>query len=244
MLESEVRRLLTTPVNVPFYRTRASAPHVRDTTRFDYFTDYEAARKLLPEPLQLDDVPKASIVFTQYQDIFADAPLIEVSQVIHAHLDGVSYDYVSAVYSDSMLTLLINRALFIQPILPGNPSIAHVDGTTRMDLSVGGDEVIHTTSVYKCEPMDAADAVTAAERPKVFLDVLSMAFRLEPSRQSLVAVAPEQVRVREAYVSPYRMRFADHIMAPVEDLPVRQRLSAVRTIAEITPGGAATLFSY
>ncbi len=164
--------------------------------------------------------------------------------MINATLDGVEYDYVATVYSDSILTTLINRALFVQPILPGLPSITHTDGTSRMTLSIGPDEVVHATSVYKCDPMDAAAAAAAAARPKVFLDVRSMAFPRRNKPPKPRCRAARTSAVSEAYVSPYLMQFRDHIMAPMEDLPVRQLATAVRTIATITPGGANTLFSY
>ncbi len=245
MLENEVRRLLTTPVNVPFYRTRASAAQYPrcDPVRLLHTTTRQPG-SCYRNRCSLTRFRQASIIFTQYHDVFSNTPLVEVSQVINATLTGWSTTTFATVYSDSILTTLINRALFVQPILPGLPSITHTDGTSRMTLSIGPDEsCTRRPSTNVIRWMLLLRRLPPLVR-RCFSTFGAWLFRGGTSHRSLVAVQPERVAVSEAYVSPYRMQFRDHIMAPMEDLPVRQLATAVRTIATITPGGANTLFSY
>ena len=222
VLQSDVLQLLTTPANVPVIAYPAARHIRRDVLRVDYLTDEHAARKLLPEPLELGLIPRASVFFTQYFDSHGDEPLLEVSQAIEALSPaGVLGDYVQSVYTDDVTTIIRNRDAYVQPILYGVGSITQRDGAINFSLDVGNTTVIRGSAGYRSETMFSEDAVALLHRPKFFLKVLGRPVLGEPARPTLFMLKSAPVEVREAYRVPARLTLDGHIMAPFDELPMR-----------------------
>ncbi|GEB45718.1 hypothetical protein MTE01_16630 [Microbacterium testaceum] len=203
--------------------------------RVDYVTDEHAARKLLPEPLELPLIPRASVFFTQFFQSHGDIPLLEVSQSIEAiSPDGSVGDYIQSVYTDNVASIIHNRDAYIQPILYGVGSLTHRDGATNFSLTVGQTVVVRGSAGYRSEPMLDQDAVEFLQRPKFYLKVLGRPALGEPAKPTLFKLRNSNVDVSEAYVDvseayvdvseaykvPATLTLDGHIMAPFDQLPV------------------------
>ncbi len=245
VLASDVLRLLTTPANVPVFSYRASLAHQRSILRVDYVTDEHAARSLLPEPLALTAIPRASVYVTQYFDVLADSPIVEVAQAIEAvSPDGVVGDFVQAVYTDCIPAIIVNREAFLQPLLFGKGSVRHKDAVTDFSLTVNDTEVVRGSAGYKSEPMFFEDAMEFLRRPKFFLKVLGRPMLGEPSNPTLFALTSAEHKVTDAYRCPSRLSLGGHIMAPFDELPVRYIQSCHMFTASWTIGDAEILHRY
>lgn len=222
MLASDVLQLLTTPANVPVIAYSGARNIRRSILRVDYVTDEHAARKLLPEPLQLPLIPRASVFFTQFFQSHGDVPLLEVTQSIEAvSSTGVVGDYIQAVYTDNVTSIIHNREAYLQPVLYGMGSIVHRDGASNFSLTVNDTVVVRGSAGYRSEPMFADDAVEFLKRPKFFLKVLGRPALGEPAKPTLFMLRSAKVDVSEAYRVPSRLTLDGHIMAPFDQLPIR-----------------------
>ena len=245
VLAADVSRLLTTPANVPALSARGSFPHRRETLRVDYVTHREAARMLLPEPLALPALSRASIYVTQYFDMFADAPVIEMAQSIEAvSPDGRTGDFVQVVYTDSIPAIIANREGYLQPILAGTVSITHKNAVTDFALRVNDIEVARGSAGYKTEPVELDSALALFRRPKFYLKILGRPMLGERARPVLFGLEPGGISVLEAYRAPARLALFSHVMAPLDDLPIIHVESCHTTVLQWTPGSVEVLHRY
>lgn len=222
MLASEVRQIFTTPANVPVIAFSAARDIRRSILRVDYVTDENAARKLLPEPLRLPLIPRASVFFTQFFRSHGDMPLLEVSQSIEAVSPaGVVGDFIQAVYTDNVTSIIHNREAYMQPILYGVGSLQHQDGASNFSLTVNDTVVVRGSAGYRSEPIFNEDAVEFVQRPKFYLKVLGRPALGEPAKPTLFMLRSAKVDVSEAYRVPSRLTLDGHIMAPLDQLPIR-----------------------
>ncbi|MBM7802748.1 acetoacetate decarboxylase [Curtobacterium luteum] len=245
MLASDVLRLFTTPANVPVISGRGSIAHRRTVLRIDYATDEHGARKLLPEPLELTDIPLASIYLTQYHDMYGDEPIIEVAQAIECRAPGGAVgDFVVAVYTDSMPALLGNREMYLQPVLHGIGAIRHQQSATEFSLCIGDTEVMWGSAAYKHDPAPLPEAEAFFARPKFYLKILGSPLLGEPVRHRLFSLEPSALALTEAYRAPSRITFRGHVMAPLDDLPIVQIQGCQYVEGEWVPGGAEIIHRY
>ncbi len=245
MLASQIARLLTTPANVPAMSARGSFRHRRSILRVDYVTDAEAARILLPEPLQMPPIPRASIYLTEYHDMFSDRPIIEVAQAIEAVSPaGAVGDFVQAVYSDSIPALISNREAYLQPVLYGAGSMTHRHAVTDFALKINDVVVLQGSAGYKSEPIAPDDVTELFTRPKFFLKVLGSPLLGEPSQPTLFALQPSELDIAEAHRAPSRVNFFPHVMAPLDDLPIKHIQTCHRVEADWTVGTAHVVHRY
>lgn len=245
MLASQIARLLTTPANVPAMSARGSFRHRRSVLRVDYVTDADAARILLPEPLQMPAIPRASIYLTQYHDMFSDRPIIEVAQAIEAvSPSGVIGDFVQAVYTDSIPALVGNREAYLQPVLYGSGSIRHRHAVTDFALRINDVVVLQGSAGYKSEPIATEDAADLFMRPKFFLKVLGSPLLGEPPRPTLFSLQPAELDITEAHRAPSRVNFFPHVMAPLDDLPIKHIQTCHHVETNWTVGTAQIVHQY
>jgi len=245
VLAAEVSRLLTTPANVPALSARAAFAHRRVTLRVDYVTHPDAARMLLPEPLDVPPIARASIYVTQYHDMFAEAPVVEMAQAIEAvSPDGRTGDFVQAVYTDSVPALIGNRESFLQPTLFGSVSITHQNAVTDFALRINGVDVARGSAGYKTEAINHQDAAELFGRPKFFVKVLGSPLLGESTRPTLFGLEPANLVVTEAYRAPARISLSGHVMAPLDDLPVVHVESCHMIAANWVMGRAEVLHRY
>lgn len=245
MLAGDVSRLLTTPANVPALSMHAMFSHRRETLRVDYITHPESARMLLPEPLEVPPIARASVYVTQYFDTFSTDPVIELAQAIEAvGTDGRVDDCVQAVYTESVPALVGNRESFLQPSLFGAVSISHRNAVTDFSLRINDVEALRGSAGYKTEAIAHDDALELFGRPKFFLKILGAPWLGEPTRPTLFGLEPTDLVISEAYRAPARVALFGHVMAPLDDLPIVHVESCQMISASWTMGTARVLHRY
>jgi len=211
----------------------------------DYVTHAEAARMLLPEPLTLPPLARASIYVTQYFDMFSSAPVIEMAQSIEAvSPDGRTGDFVQVVYTDSIPAIIANRESYLQPVLAGAVSITHKNAVTDFALRVNDIEVARGSAGYKTEPVEQDAARALFGRPKFYLKILGRPMLGEPSRPVLFGLGPGDISVTEAYRAPARLALFSHVMAPLDDLPITHVEACHLAVLQWTPGSVEVLHRY
>ncbi len=196
-----MRTLLTTPAGLPVPFGRGLTRHERELFRVNFHTEPEAARRLLPEPLQLASDASASVLFTRFCNIFGNESYVEVSLAIDATFEGQAGAYVVGVYTDSIQSITLNRDLYVQPILYANPELDHGQGVISGRLSIAGERVVTATGSFAAEPIDELDAIDIAMQRKFFLKVLGSPFLLQTPRPTLFALDPFAVEVVEAFAA-------------------------------------------
>lgn len=244
VLTSEVRNLLTTPAGVAIPFGRGLMRHEREVFRVDFHTEREAARRLLPEPLLLTDDACASVHFTQFHYIFGNESYIEVSLSIDASYEGKVGAYIVSVHTDNIPSLLLNRDLYVQPIVYGNPALDREHGVITGRLSVAGERVVTATGSFAAELMSEQDAIDIASQRKFFLKILGSPFLQQKPEAVLFELSPASLEIVEAFHGGARLRLDEHVLAPLADLPVRlvKGYSLIR--AHYTPGTLKRIYEY
>jgi len=200
---------------------------------------------LLPEPLEVPPIARASVYVTQYFDMFAEDPILEMAQAIEAvSPDGRTGDFVQAVYTDSVPALIGNRESFLQPTLFGSVSISHRNAITDFALKINDIDVARGSAGYKTEAIDHDDAATLFARPKFYVKVLGSPLLGDPTRPTLFSLEPASLDITEAYRAPARVTLLGHVMAPLDDLPLVHVESCHLITANWTMGSAEVLHRY
>lgn len=243
MREEEVIRNITVPTHIPVYSLRGTQTVRREVVKVNYLTDPTMARRLLPEPLEPVGAA-ASIQVSRYFDMFGDQPLIEISQNIRASFEGVVGDFVLTVYTGEVESIMVNRDLWILPILPGNAEMFTESGILVATLDVGSLRVLNLTASYKEEPLSAVEGWEELAAPKYCLRMNSGPMELHGRNATLLRIAPRLVDVESTFKCPVRMQMFDHVRAPLSDLPVLELGMATHTTAAVTPGIPEEIYRY
>lgn len=106
------------PLNRPAYGYGRPAWTQTDMLAFRYVTDARAAAAVLPEHLELDDHPRAALVFYNY-GVSSVGPYREAIQQIEVTLDGRRANWIRHIYVTNDNALVGGRELIGNPKLLG-----------------------------------------------------------------------------------------------------------------------------
>lgn len=230
-------------MHVPVHTIRGAQPLRREVVTLEYATDPSTVRRLLPEPLEPVGAT-ASVQACRYFDIFGEGSHVEISQNIKASLNGVVGDFVLSVYTAEVGAIMLNRDVWVLPILPGDARMYTDSHTLVLTLDIGTIRVLNATAAYKDEPLSIEDGERQLMLPKYCLRMNSSPTSLDGRNASLLKLVPKMVEVSSVYQSPARMQMFDHVMAPLADLPVFQLEPAIHTVAVVTPSVPIEMHRY
>jgi acetoacetate decarboxylase len=190
-----------------------------------YRTDPEAARRVVPEPLDLlGDLVLVHIYHMNDSDHFGN--YYESAVQIPVQLRGTDHigAYSPYLYLGSAGAVAVGREVYGQPKKDGSPRLE-----VRDDLFVGtvtrnGIDVITATMAYKQQRSDLSALTAYADfRNNINLKVVNNVDGTSAIRQ-LTSRAFQDVRVHECWRGPATMELRPNAQAPVYKLPIRDVL--------------------
>jgi acetoacetate decarboxylase len=192
---------------------------------------------VVPAPLDpLDDVVKYEFIRMPDSTGFGD--YTESGQVIPVRFrraDGTMEQggYVHAMFLDDDPPIAGGRELWGFPKKLGSPTLRVERDTLVGTLDYGPARIATGTMGYKHRAVPEADIRHALAEPGFLLKIIPHVDG-RPRICELVRYRLSDVVFKGGWTGPAALELHPHALAPVADLPVRQVLSAVHLVADLT----------
>ena len=230
--EDVVKRAFAMPLLSPSYPIGPYRFVNREYMIITYRTDEDALRRVVPAPLEIaEGVVKYEFIRMPDSTGFGD--YTESGQVIPVRFKGQSGGYVHAMYLDDDPPIAGGRELWGFPKKLASPSLRVERDTLIGTLDFGPTRVASGTMGYKHMQMSTARVLHALDEPGFLLKVIPHVDG-SPRICELVRYHLRDITLKGAWTGPAKLELHPHALAPVASLPVREVLSAVHLIADLT----------
>jgi acetoacetate decarboxylase len=220
------------PLHSPSYPVGPYRFIDREYMVITYLTDPEALRRVVPRPLELAD-PIVKYEFIRMPNSTGFGDYTESGQVIPVRFNSQSGGYVHAMYLDDDPPISGGRELWGFPKKLATPTLKVERDTLVGTLDFGSVRVATGTMGYNHTTMPPAEAARALEEPGFLLKIIPHVDG-SPRILELVRYQLRDVVLKGAWTGPAALELRPHALAPVADLPVRQVISCVHMIADLT----------
>lgn len=207
-----------------------------------YRTDIEALRAVVPEPLEVTD-PIVKYEFIRMPDSTGFGDYTESGQVIPVSFRGQKGGYVHSMYLNDDAPIAGGREIWGFPKKLAEPALRVERDTLLGTLDVGSVRVATGTMGYKHRALDTETVRASLEAPGFLLKIIPHV-DLSPRICELVRYHLTDLTIKGAWEGPAGLQLADHALAPVAELPVREVLSAVHILTDLTLGLGEVVHDY
>jgi acetoacetate decarboxylase len=207
-----------------------------------YRTDADALRAVVPEPLTFDE-PLVKYEFIRMPNSTGFGNYTESGQVIPVTYKGKAGGYVHSMYLDDDAPIAGGREIWGFPKKLAQPSLTAAKDVLLGTLDYGPVRVATGTMGYKHRALDAKKVKAAMLEPNFLLKVIPHV-DCTPRICELVRYYLEDVTVRGAWSAPAAIELFEHALAPVARLPVREVISGVHIVADLTLGLGEVVHDY
>ncbi len=243
MDEAEVReRAFAMPLTSPAYPKGPYRFVNREFLIITYRSDPEKLRAVVPAPLQLDE-PVVKYEFIRMPDSTGFGDYIETGQVIPVSFRGRKGGYCHCMFLNDEPPIAGGRELWGFPKKLASPGLRAETDTLVGTLDYGPVRVATGTMGYKHRAADIKAIAAALATPNFLLKIIPHVDG-SPRICELVEYYFEDVTVKGAWTGPGALSLNPHALAPVADLPVRDVLSAVHVVADLTLGLGKVVHDY
>ncbi len=243
MNEQDVRKLaFAMPLTSPSYPRGPYRFIDREFLTITYRTDMEALRRVVPEPLEIPD-PIVKYEFIRMPNSTGFGDYTESGQVIPVTLDGVAGGYVHAMFLNDEAPIAGGREIWGFPKKLADPSLRVEKDTLIGTLDVGSVRVATGTMGYKHKTIDAQKVLKSLEAPSFLLKIIPHV-DCTPRICELVRYYTTDITVKGAWEGPAGLELHSHALAPVAELPVREVISAVHLLTDLTLGLGEVVHDY
>ena len=207
-----------------------------------YRTDPEAIAKVVPAPLRpAEPLVKFELIRMPDSSTFGD--YTESGQVIPVTLDGEAGSYTHCMYLDNFPAIAAGREFMGFPKMFGNTRLDVRHDCLVGTLDYNGVRLATATMAYKYQPVDKQAVRKSMEAPGFLLKVI-------PHIDSTVRICEiikfkvADLVVKGAWSGPATLELHPHVLAPLAALPVREVVSAMHIVADLTLGDAEVAYDY
>lgn len=245
MREDDVRKnAFAMPLTSPAYPKGPYKFYDREYLVITYRTDPEKLRALVPDPLQIDPLrPYVKYEFMRMPDSTGFGDYTESGQMIPVTYQGRKGGYSHCMFLNDEPPLAGGREIWGFPKKRGNPSLKVETDTLVGTLDYGSVRVATATMGFKHVEMDLAAVNATLAEPNFLLKIIPHVDG-SPRICELVEFHLEDVKLQWAYTGPAGLTLAAHALAPVEDLPVLEIVSAAHFKADLTLGLGKVIHDY
>lgn len=244
MTEDEVQaRAFSMPLTCPAYPPGPYRFVDREFLVITYRTDPAALADAVPAPLLPAGDDLVKFEFIRMPDSTGFGAYTESGQVIPVRFGGETGGYVHAMYLDDESPIAGGREIWGFPKKLARPRLEVEADALVGVLDVGSVRIATATMGFKHRTIDRALAKAAVETPAFLLKIIPHV-DCRPRICELVRYRCEDVVVKGAWEAPARLELFHHALAPVADLPVRQVISAVHILTDLTLGLGAVVHDY
>lgn len=207
-----------------------------------YRTDIEALRNVVPEPLEVTD-PIVKFEFIRMPDSTGFGDYTESGQVIPVSFRGQKGGYVHSMYLNDEAPIAGGREIWGFPKKLAEPALRVERDTLLGTLDMGSVRVATGTMGYKHRALDPETLRAGLEAPGFLLKIIPHV-DCSPRICELVRYHLTDLTIKGAWEGPAGLELFDHALAPVAELPVREVLSAVHILTDLTLGLGEVVHDY
>jgi acetoacetate decarboxylase len=207
-----------------------------------YRTDMEALRAVVPEPLEVTE-PLVRYEFIRMPDSTGFGDYTESGQVIPVSFQGQKGGYVHAMYLNDDAPIAGGREIWGFPKKFADPALRVEKDTLVGTLDVGSVRVATGTMGYKHKTLDLDKVRTSLEAPGFLLKIIPHV-DCSPRICELVRYYLTDLTIKGAWEGPAGLELHDHALVPVAELPVREVVSAVHILTDLTLGLGEVVHDY
>jgi acetoacetate decarboxylase len=243
MNEDEVkRRAFAMPLTSPAFPPGPYRFVNREFLIISYRTDPDALAAVIPAPLEMTD-PIVKFEFIRMPDSTGFGDYTEAGQVIPVRFQGQAGGYVHAMFLDCEPPIAAGRELWGFPKKLAAPELRVEKDLLAGVLRYDSIRVAVATMGYKHRTL-AHDKILAALTAPSFLLKIIPHVDGTPRICELVRYYCEDVTVKGAWEGPAALELFEHALAPVASLPVREVISGVHILSDLTLGLGTVVHDY
>jgi acetoacetate decarboxylase len=242
MLIEEVKKQITTPLGAPAYPNGPYFFHNREYLNIVYRTDLDSLRKIVPEPLEIED-PLVKFEVMYMPDVTGLGAYTECGQVIPVTFNGEKGEYLHAMYVDNHPAIALGREASAYPKKLGAPKLFIDSDTLVGTLDYGSLRVATATMGYKHQPLDRKLAREELTRPTFMLKIVPD-FNGKPKVCELLRTEISDLTIHGAWTAPARLQLFEHALAPMADLPVLEIVHASHILTDLTLAAPSVVYDY
>jgi acetoacetate decarboxylase len=245
MREDDVReRAFAMPLTSPAYPPGPYRFIDREYLIITYRTDPAKLRALVPEPLEIDErEPLVKYEFIRMPDSTGFGDYTETGQVIPVTFQGRKGGYTHCMFLNDEPPIAGGRELWGFPKKLANPTLHTEIDALIGTLDYGPVRVATGTMGYKHRQADPAAVKASLEAPNFLLKIIPHVDG-SPRICELVEYYLEDIVLKGAWTGPAALALVPHALAPVAELPVREVVSAVHILADLTLGLGTVVHDY
>ncbi|MFM9278300.1 acetoacetate decarboxylase [Paenibacillus jiagnxiensis] len=242
MKKSDVRKQMSTPLGAPAFPVGPYYFRNREYLNILYRTDMEALRRVVPEPLEIDE-PLVKFEIMYMPDVTGLGAYTESGQVIPVSFNGEKGEYLHAMYVDNHPAIASGREISAYPKKLGSPRL-YIDSDTLVGtLDYGSLRVATATMGYKHQPLDPEKARQEIMQPTFMLKIVP-SYDGNPKVCRLVRAQIKDLTIHGAWTAPARLQLFAHALAPMADLPVLEVVSASHIVTDLALSLPDVVYDY
>jgi acetoacetate decarboxylase len=243
MKATDVRaRAFAMPLTSPAYPPGPYRFVNREFLIITYRTDPDVLRRVVPEPLQIDE-PLVKFEFIRMPDSTGFGDYTESGQVIPVSFEGRKGGYSHCMFLNDHPPIAGGRELWGFPKKLAEPTLrAEIDELVGT-LDYGPVRIATATMGYKHKEADPAAIKAALAAPNYLLKIIPHVDGT-PRICELVEYYLEDIDLKGAWTGPAALSLTPHALAPVAELPVLEVVSAAHIVADITLGLGKVVHDY
>jgi acetoacetate decarboxylase len=241
-IEEVRRKAFAMPLTSPAFPPGPYRFTDREYMVITYRTDPEALRRVVPEPLLVDD-PIVKYEFIRMPNSTGFGNYTESGQVIPVSFNGQQGGYVHSMFLDDYPPIAAGRELWGFPKKVGKPSLSVASETLLGTLDFGPLRIATGTMGYKYQAIERQKVLDSLVSPNFLLKIIP---HVDGTARicEIVRYHMTDVTLKEAWSAPGALQLNPHALAPVADLPVLEVLSATHFVADLTLGLSEVVFDY
>jgi acetoacetate decarboxylase len=236
------RRAFAMPLTSPAFPRGPYRFYDREYFTIAYRTDRDALERVVPEPLTFDE-PLVKYEFIRMPNSTGFGDYTESGQVIPVKFNGVAGSYSHAMFLNDGPPIFGGRELWGFPKKYAQPTLRIAADALIGTLDYGPVRVATGAMGFKHEALDKAAVERSLAEPNYLLKIIPHVDG-SPRILEIVDYRLEDVVVKGAWAGPGSLELHPHALAPVADLPVREIVSAVHIIADLTLGLGKVVYDY
>jgi acetoacetate decarboxylase len=167
----------------------------------------------------------------------------ESGQVIPVKYKGEEGGYTHAMFLNDGPPIYGGRELWGFPKKYAQPTLADDKDTLVGTLDYGTVRIATGTMGFKHVTLDPKPVLASLMRPNYLLKIIPHVDGT-PRICELVDYRLEDIVLKGAWSGPAALDLRAHALAPVADLPVREVISAVHLLADLTLGLGKVVYDY
>ncbi len=214
----------------------------REYVIITYRTDPQALAAVVPQPLEVAE-PVVKFEFIRMPDSTGFGDYTESGQVIPVHYRGRPGLYVHSMYLDDDAPIAGGREVWGFPKKLASPRLVNEGEVIVGTLHYGSCLCAVGTMGHKHREADSKQVLAALGEPGYLLKIIPHVDG-GPRILELVRYQLQNITLKGAWTGPAALELHAHVMCDVARLPVREVISAVHCVADLTLSPGEVVFDY